>query len=78
MTQWGYPDAIKAAAYSPRIASSGPIRDAADFRARHPDGRMGSDPALASPKKGGEIVELASRGLLEELSAFASEPMITA
>ena len=78
VTQWGYPDAIKAAPYAPRVAPSGPIRDAVDFRARHPDGRMGSDPALASPEKGGEIVELASQGLLEELAAFAAEPMITA
>ena len=77
VTQWGYPDAVKTANYAPRIAPTGPIREAADFRARYPDGRMGSDPALATPEKGGEIVELASRGLLEELSAFAAEPVIT-
>src|SRR6185437_13024562 len=44
VTQWAYPDAIKSANYAPQIAPSGPIREALDFRARYPDGRMGSDP----------------------------------
>jgi creatinine amidohydrolase/Fe(II)-dependent formamide hydrolase-like protein len=73
ITQWAYPDAIKAANYAPQIASSGPIREALDFRARHPDGRMGSDPGLATPEKGGELVALAARSLGEELEAFARE-----
>jgi creatinine amidohydrolase len=73
VTQWAYPDAIKAANYAPQIAGSGPIREALDFRARHPDGRMGSDPGLATPEKGGELVKLAARGLVEELAAFAAE-----
>ena len=75
VTQFGHPHAVKSADYAPRVAPSGPIRDAADFRARYPDGRMGSDPAQASPEKGREIVELASKGLLEELLAFSAEPM---
>ena len=73
VTQWAYPDAIKAANYAPRIAPSGPIREAADFRARHPDGRMGSDPGLATPEKGGELVALSVKGLLEEVAAFGAE-----
>lgn len=73
VTQWAYPHAIKSANYAPQIAPSGPIREAADFRARHPDGRMGSDPALATPEKGGELVALAVKGLIEEVSAFAAE-----
>jgi creatinine amidohydrolase/Fe(II)-dependent formamide hydrolase-like protein len=73
VTQYAYPDAIKAANYAPRIAPSGPIREAADFRARFPDGRMGSDPAQASPEKGGRIVTLAAKGLIDEVRAFAAE-----
>ena len=73
VTQWAYPDAIKAANYAPQIAPSGPIREALDFRARHPDGRMGSDPALATPEKGGELVKLAVQGLLEEVRDFGAE-----
>ena len=73
MTQWAYPDAIKAANYAPQIAPSGPIREAPDFRARHPDGRMGSDPGLATPEKGGELVKLAVSGLIAEVASFDSE-----
>ncbi len=74
VTQYAYPHAIKAANYAPRIAPTGPIREAADFRARYPDGRMGSDPGQATPEKGGEIVRLAAQGLLAEVRAFAAEP----
>ena len=77
ITQWAYPDAIKAANYAPQIASSGPIREALDFRARHPDGRMGSDPGLATPEKGGELVAQSVKGLEEDLAAFNAEPRLT-
>ena len=73
VTQWAYPDAIKTANYAPQIAGSGPIREAADFRARHPDGRMGSDPLLATPEKGGALVALAAKSLVEEVAAFGAE-----
>jgi creatinine amidohydrolase len=73
VTQFAYPDAIKSANYAPRIAPTGPIREAADFRTRYADGRMGSDPAQATPEKGGEIVALAARGLVEEVREFAAE-----
>jgi creatinine amidohydrolase/Fe(II)-dependent formamide hydrolase-like protein len=76
ITQFAYPDAIKSANYAPRIAPTGPIREAADFRARYPDGRMGSDPAQASPEKGAEIVSLAVQGLIEEVKAFGSEAAV--
>jgi creatinine amidohydrolase len=73
ITQWAYPDHIKSANYAPQVAPSGPIREAADFRQRHPDGRMGSDPGLATPEKGGELVKAAVQGLIAELRAFAEE-----
>ena len=76
VTQWAYPDNIKSAAYAPQIAPSGPIREALDFRARHPDGRMGSDPAQASPMKGGELVDQAANALIADLAAFAAEPRV--
>ncbi len=78
VTQFGYPDAIKTAAYAPRIAATGPIREAVDFRTRYSDGRMGSDPDQATPAKGGEIVELASKALLDEVASFSAEPMLPA
>ena len=73
VTQFAYPDAIKAANYAPRIAPTGTIREAADFRTRYPDGRMGSDPGQATPEKGGEIVALAVKGLLDDVAAFGAE-----
>jgi creatinine amidohydrolase len=73
ITQWAFPDAIKPADYTPQIAPSGPIRDALDFRARYPDGRMGSDPGQASPEKGGVLVKLAAHSLVLQLDAFSRE-----
>ena len=73
ITQWAYPQAIKSANYAPRIASSGPIREALDFRARHPDGRMGSDPGLATPERGESLVRTAVTGLLREVEEFSRE-----
>ena len=73
VTQWGYPDHIKAANYAPQIAPTGPIREAADFRARFPDGRMGSDPGQATPEKGGELVRAAAEALVEDVKAFGAE-----
>jgi creatinine amidohydrolase/Fe(II)-dependent formamide hydrolase-like protein len=76
VTQWAYPHAIKTADYSPTIAPSGPIREGLDFRARHPDGRMGSDPALATPEKGGELVRAAAAALITEVASFSAEPFL--
>jgi creatinine amidohydrolase/Fe(II)-dependent formamide hydrolase-like protein len=75
VTQAAYPARIKTTAYSPRIAPSGPIRDAADYRARFPDGRIGSDPAQASPEKGQRIIDAAVAALLTDVSAFANEAL---
>lgn len=70
VTQWAYPDSIKSANYAPQVAPSGPIREARDFRARHADGRMGSDPGQATPEKGGELVAKAVEGLIAEVAEF--------
>lgn len=70
ITQAAWPDRIKTADYAPRIAPSGPIRDAADYRTRFPDGRIGSDPGQASPEKGREIIDAAAAALLREVAAF--------
>lgn len=74
VTQYAYADAIKTANYAPRIAPTGPIREAADFRARYADGRMGSDPGQASPEKGEKIVRLAVQALVADARGFEGEP----
>ncbi len=73
VTQWAYPAHVKAASYAPAIAATGPIREAADYRARFPDGRIGSDPGLASPEKGGELVRVAAAALIEAVREFGDE-----
>ncbi len=52
VTQFAYPDTIKSAPLDPLIAPRGEFTDAADYRRNFPDGRIGSNPALASPEAG--------------------------
>ena len=73
VTQAAYPDHIKTASYSPQIAPTGPIRDALDYRARFPDGRIGSDPAQASPEKGQAIIDASVAALLKDVADFSAE-----
>ena len=72
VTQYVYPEAVKQAPLLPEVASGHPIYGAADFRQRYPDGRMGSNPALATPEHGKRFYELAvkelSNGYLQFLS----------
>ena len=65
LTWHGYPDAVRYPTLSPQIAPDGPFRDAADFRARFADGRMGSDPLLASVEHGKALFEAAVEDALE-------------
>ena len=73
VTQAAYPWAIKTAELTPRIAPKGPIRDALDYRARFPDGRIGSDPLQASPEKGERLISTAVEALLKDVAAFGDE-----
>jgi creatinine amidohydrolase len=72
VTQAGYPHTARQADYTPRIAPTGPIGDALDFRRRYPDGRMGSDPNQATPEKGRALIELAGAALAKEAVAFGA------
>jgi creatinine amidohydrolase len=49
ITQFAYPEAIKSAPLDPPAAPRGDFADAADYRRKFPDGRIGSNPALATP-----------------------------
>ncbi len=51
-------------------AHSGPIHGPEDFRRRHPDGRMGSDPYLAKPEHGALLIDQAASTLSEDLINF--------
>ena len=67
---FAYPDAVKSAALSPRIAPSGSFHHAQDFRQRFPDGRIGSDPSLASVQAGERIYQVAVAEVLEDYREF--------
>jgi creatinine amidohydrolase/Fe(II)-dependent formamide hydrolase-like protein len=71
VTWFGYPEAVNNAAMSPRIAPTGPVLDAEDFRRRFPDGRIGSDPSQASIAAGEKIVALAVKGVVNEFRQFS-------
>ncbi|MFM9111591.1 MAG: creatininase family protein [Prochlorococcaceae cyanobacterium] len=58
----------------PEPPPAGPIHGPEDFRRRHPDGRMGSDPYLASADHGRRFLDLASGALLADLESFLAEP----
>ncbi|MBI1237874.1 MAG: creatininase family protein [Alphaproteobacteria bacterium] len=72
VTYFAYPDAQKHVEMTPKIAPTGPIRDADDYRRRFPDGRIGSDPSQATPEKGQKIVEAAVKALIADFQSFAS------
>ncbi len=70
LTQYVYPESIKQAPLSSEVASGHPIYGAADFRRRYPDGRMGSNPALATPEHGKQFYELAVKELSNSYLEF--------
>ncbi len=72
VTWSAYPEAAKQVAMSPRIAPTGPILDAEDYRRRFPDGRIGSDPSQASAAAGEKIVAAAVKAVISEFKQFAA------
>jgi creatinine amidohydrolase len=70
LTWFAHPEAIKHAAMTPKVAPTGPIYDAADYRRRFPDGRIGSDPTLASREAGEKLAAAATRAVLAEFKQF--------
>jgi creatinine amidohydrolase len=57
----------------PEPAPAGPIHGPEDFRRRHPDGRMGSDPFLARAADGARFLDLAATALAADLEAFLAD-----
>lgn len=73
LTQFAYPDANKPAAFQGRAPRNTGFGDAADYRSRYPDGRIGSDPSLARPEHGRRLYEAAVADLAEDWRAFLAE-----
>jgi creatinine amidohydrolase len=73
VTWFGYPQVARPPEeLSPRIAPTGPILDADDYRRRFPDGRIGSDPGQANVEAGEKIVSMAVQGVIQEFRQFAA------
>jgi creatinine amidohydrolase len=72
LTQYAYPHSIKHAEMDPPVAPNGPIYDAADYRRRFPDGRIGSNPSLANPEAGEKLFKLTLKGLKSDYRKFES------
>jgi creatinine amidohydrolase len=71
VTQYLYPQAIKKAELAPLTTSTGHrIYSAADFRRSYPDGRMGSNPDLATPAHGHQFYEAAVAELTVSYQQF--------
>lgn len=70
LTQFVYPDSIKQAELAAEVNKGHAIYAAADFRRRYPDGRMGSNPALATPEHGQRFYEAAVAELSESYRSF--------
>ena len=70
LTQFVYPQAIKTAPLNPEVAKGYAIYGAKNFRNCYPDGRMGSNPALATPEHGQQFYELAVKELSESYRDF--------
>ncbi|PJA32295.1 MAG: amidase [Zetaproteobacteria bacterium CG_4_9_14_3_um_filter_53_7] len=70
LSYFAHPEAVKDVAMSPEIAPNGEIYDAADFRRKFPDGRMGSNPSLATVADGEKFYRLAVDALSADYQAF--------
>ncbi len=70
LTYFAYPNAVKSAPQSPRIAPTGPILDADDYRRRFPDGRIGADSSLASIEAGEKLYQAAVSDIARDYQDF--------
>jgi len=74
LTYFAYPEdaaRIKSAdKLSPEIAPTGSFYDSADYRRRFPDGRIGSDPTLATEALGEKLRAAAVKDLAADYNKF--------
>ena len=70
LTQYLYPETVKSTPLDALDSQERKILGAADFRRRYPDGRMGSDPSLATPEHGKQFFDLAVKELTASYLEF--------
>lgn len=74
LTQFVYPEAIKKVTLSQEVGRGHKIYGADNFRNHYPDGRMASNPALATPEDGQKFYELAVKELSKSYQQFIGNP----
>jgi creatinine amidohydrolase len=72
ITQFVHPQAIKRAPLDPPVAPRGEFTDAADYRRSFPDGRIGSNPALATPEAGRRLYDAAVAALTKDYRSWVA------
>jgi creatinine amidohydrolase len=73
LAQFYQPGAIKQAQMTPHVAPTAPqFFEAADYRARFPDGRIGSAPSLSSPEHGKLLYAAAVDDMSEAYKTFVA------
>lgn len=65
-----FPETADPRVLEPRLAPRGPFYCATDFRARFPDGRIGSDPSLATPAHGERLLTAAAEEIARMAEGF--------
>jgi len=73
VTWHAFPHAIKNVEMSPKIAPNGEFHDADDYRRVFPDGRIGSDPSLATAEQGKLIFEAAVDEVAADYQRFLAK-----
>ena len=73
LTQYLYPETIKQISLAEDAPKGYPIYGAVDFRRHYPDGRMGSNPTLATPEHGKQFYELAVKELSQTYLEFLNQ-----
>ena len=72
VTWYGFPQTMQQKTMEPRIAPHGSFADAEDYRRAFPDGRIGSDPNLATPEHGKRIYETAVEDVARDYAAWVA------
>ncbi|MGB0695633.1 MAG: creatininase family protein [Rhodospirillaceae bacterium] len=68
-----HPDLTDQRELEPRIGPMGRFTDSRNFRATFPDGRMGSDPSLATPEAGQAFLDQTAAHIAQDHRAFLTE-----
>ena len=72
LTFYAYPEEVKQASMSPTVAPVGAIRDAENYRAQFADGRIGSNPALATVAAGERLFHACVSDVITDYREFMS------